>query len=89
MALGADRITVVAMILSESFWIALTGFAVGLPLCFAVCRLLRAQLYDLNALDPISFIAAITITLLVVLSAALLPARRAASVNPMEALRSE
>jgi predicted permease len=89
MAVGATRATVLGMVLRESLWIALFGFAVGLPLCFAVSRLLRTQVYELNALDPVSFLAAVALTLLVVLGAALLPARKAASVNPTEALRAE
>jgi predicted permease len=89
MALGASRITVLSMVLRESLWMALAGFAVGVPLCFVVSRLLRAQLYRLDALDPISFLTAIAITLFIVLGAALVPARRAASVNPTEALRAE
>ncbi len=89
MAVGATRATVLGMVLRESLWIALAGFAVGLPLCFAVSRLLRTQVYGLNALDPVSFLAATALTLLIVLGAALLPARKAASVNPTEALRAE
>jgi putative ABC transport system permease protein len=89
MAVGATRSTVLGMVLRESLWIALAGFSLGLPLCFAVSRLLRTQVYGLNALDPVSFLAAIAVTLSVVIGAALLPARRAASVNPTEALRAE
>jgi predicted permease len=89
MAVGATRAIVLGMVLRESLWLALAGFAVGLPLCFAVSRLLRTQVYGLDALDPVSFLAAMAVTLLVVLGAALLPARRAASVNPTEALRAE
>jgi predicted permease len=89
MAVGATRATVLGMVLRESLWIALAGFAVGLPLCFAVSRLLRTQVYGLNALDPVSFLAATALTLFIVLGAALLPARKAASVNPTEALRTE
>jgi predicted permease len=89
MALGASRATVLGMVLRESLWMALAGFAVGLPLCFVVSRLLRSQLYRLEALDPVSFFVASAIMILIVLGAALLPARRAASVNPMEALRAE
>jgi len=88
-ALGASRAAVLQMVLRESLWLALAGFIVGLPLCLAVSRLLRTQLYQLNALDPASFLAAAAITLFVVFGAALLPARKAASVNPMEALRAE
>jgi predicted permease len=89
MAVGATRATVLGMVLRESIWMALAGFAVGLPLCFAVSRLLRTQVYGVDALDPISFLVAIALTLFIVLGAALLPARKAASVNPTEALRSE
>jgi predicted permease len=89
MAVGATRVTVLGMVLRESLWIALAGFAVGLPLCFVVSRLLRTQVFGLNALDPVSFLAATLLTLLIVLGAALLPARKAASVNPTEALRAE
>jgi predicted permease len=89
MAVGATRATVLGMVLRESLWIALAGFAVGLPLCFAVSRLLRTQVYGLDALDPASFLVAMAVTGFVVLGAALLPARRAASVNPTEALRAE
>jgi predicted permease len=89
MAVGATRATVLGMVLRESLWIALAGFAVGLPLCFAVSRLLRTQVYGLNALDPISFLVAMALTLVIVLGAALLPAKKAASVNPTEALRAE
>jgi predicted permease len=89
MAVGATRATVLGMVLRESLWIALAGFAVGLPLCFAVSRMLRTQVYGVDALDPISFLVAMALTLLIVLGAALLPARRAASVNPTETLRSE
>jgi FtsX-like permease family len=89
MALGANRVTVLGLVMRESLWIALMGLIVGLQLCFVFCRLLQTQLYQINALDPVSFIAGTTITLLAVLGAALFPARWAASVNAMEALRSE
>jgi predicted permease len=89
MAVGATRATVLGMVLRESLWIALAGFVAGLPLCFAVSRLLRTQVYGIDALDPISFLVAIALTLFIVLGAALLPARKAASVNATEALRSE
>jgi len=89
LALGARRADVLWRILRESLLIAAVGFAFGLPMSFLVSRLLRAQLYQLNYLDATSFGAAITITLLITLVAALLPAQRAAKVDPMVALRYE
>ena len=89
MAMGANRAAVLRMVLRECLWMALGGFALGLPLCLAISRMLRAQLYQLDALDPVSILSATAITLFIVLVAALLPARRAASVNPTEALRAE
>ena len=62
MAVGATRAIVLGMVLRESLWIALAGFAVGLPLCFAVSRLLRTQVYGFNALDPASFLVAMAVT---------------------------
>jgi predicted permease len=89
MALGASRISVLRMVLRESLWLAFAGVVLGLPLCLAVSRLLRTQLYQLEALDPISILTAASITLFVVLGAALVPAKKASSVNPIEALRAE
>lgn len=89
MALGASRASVLKMVMRESLWLAVAGSVVGLPLCYAVSRILRTQLYRLDALDPASFLVAAAITFLVVFGAAILPARKAASVNPMEALRAE
>ena len=89
MALGARREDVLRMVLRESLFIACIGFALGLPMSFAVSRLLRAQLYHLSYLDSFTFSTAIFVTLSVALLASFLPAHRAAKVDPMEALRYE
>jgi predicted permease len=89
MALGASRTSIAAMVLRESSWLVLGGLIIGLPLCYGLSRLMRAQLYRLNALDPASLLAGTAIISLVVFAAALLPARKAASVDPMAVLRSE
>jgi predicted lysophospholipase L1 biosynthesis ABC-type transport system permease subunit len=89
MALGALRSTVLWMILRESLLIAAAGFVIGLPLALAVSHLLRSQLYHVSNLDPASFGVAVAVTFLVALGAALLPARRASRIHPMEALRTE
>jgi predicted permease len=89
MALGARRGDVLWMILRQSLLMASVGIALGLPMSFLVSRLLRTQLYHLKYLDAVSFGIALAITLFVTLVAALLPARRAAKVDPMVALRYE
>ncbi|MFT4111645.1 ABC transporter permease [Silvibacterium sp.] len=87
MALGAERGGIVAMVLGESLRIAAGGLLLGAPLCVMVARLLRTQLYHLDPLDPLSLGIALGVTLLMAVTAAWVPARRAASFDPMEALR--
>jgi ABC-type antimicrobial peptide transport system permease subunit len=89
MALGAVRANVLWMILRESTMIFAIGIAIGFPMAWAAAKLLRTQLYQLNYLDPASFILAGSITLAVTLTAAFIPARKASLVEPTEALRSE
>jgi predicted permease len=89
MALGAQRGQVLWMILRESLLLCLAGVAVGLPLAFASMRLLRTMLYGLGPNDAVSFIAALAGITIVAVAASLIPARRAASVDPLTALRNE
>jgi predicted permease len=89
MALGAPRATVLWMVTTESLLMLGMGLALGLPLSFLVSRFLQSQLWKLSYLDTLSFSIAIAATFLVAVAAALLPARRAAKVNPMVALRYE
>jgi predicted permease len=89
MALGAERGRVLWMILRDSLVLIVAGLAVGLPLAWFGSKLMASMLYKLPAHDPVSFVAAGLGVLAVSLTAALLPARRAASVEPMEALRTE
>jgi predicted permease len=89
MALGAGRAGVSLMVLRESLAVTAVGVVVGLPLSLAIAHLLRSQLYQLSYLDPGSFASAVAMTLVVAVSAAILPARKASSINPMEALRCE
>jgi len=89
MALGAERKQVLWMILRDSLVLIAAGLGVGLPLAWFGSKLMASMLYKLPAHDPVSFVAAGVGVLAVSLAAALLPARRAASVEPMEALRTE
>lgn len=89
MALGAPRASVLWMVARESLGMLAGGWAFGLPLSFLLSRFLRSQLWQLSYLDRFSFLVAMALTLLVAVAAALVPARRAAGVDPMVALRYE
>ncbi|UWZ86425.1 ABC transporter permease [Occallatibacter riparius] len=88
-ALGATRPQMLAMVMRESLWVMLAGLAVGIPLTFFAARPLQSMLYQMSPLDPASFALAIAAMILICVCAALAPARRAASIEPMQALRSE
>jgi predicted permease len=89
MALGAERGRIARMILRETLLLVLGGLAIGIPAAVFAARLIASQLFGLNSGDPITFIAACVAMAAVTLMASYLPARRAASVDPMKALRSE
>jgi predicted permease len=89
MALGAKREDVEKMVLRQGFLLAVTGVAVGLAGALAVTRLLRALLFGVSTLDPTTFVSVPVLLALVALLASWLPARRAASVDPLEAIRYE
>ncbi len=89
MALGAQRGSVVMLVMREMALTAIIGVGVALPAAFALSRLLTSQLYGVQPGDPLTFAASILVSALMVALAAAIPARRAASVDPMQALRSE
>jgi predicted permease len=89
MALGALRGDVLWMVLRDTLILVAAGLVVGLPLAWFASRYLASQLYQLSAHDPWSFAAAGVGVLLVSLVAGFIPARRAASIEPMRALRTE
>jgi putative ABC transport system permease protein len=88
-ALGADRRTVIGMVLRQSLRYVLPGLALGALGALALTRLLQAQLFGVEPTDPVTFGAVLTLLLAVALLASWVPARRAASVQPVEALRQE
>jgi ABC-type antimicrobial peptide transport system permease subunit len=89
MALGAQRIAVLWMVLRESLLISVAGVAAGVPLAIAGAQLMRSMLFGVMPLDSRSFVGALLGVALVALIASAIPARRAASVDPIVALRYE
>ena len=89
MALGADKNTILAMVLRQGLMPAFIGVAAGLAGAFGLTRLMESLLYGVKPGDPISFFGVAAILLMVAVLAVLIPARRAISLDPVAALRSE
>jgi predicted permease len=88
-ALGARPATVLRMILREGLTMTLGGAALGFLLALGIGRALSGMLYQVSPMDPVAFTLAPTVLVATALLACWLPARRAAKVDPMEALRYE
>lgn len=88
-ALGARPAEVRGMVVKQGAGVSLIGIALGLLAAFAATRLLASLLFEVSARDPITFIATALILGVVSLAATWLPARRAAGISPLEALREE
>lgn len=89
MAMGARRGQVVWMILRDSLLLTAGGVLVGAPLAVLVGRALESSLYEVKPLDGLSYLLAAAGVGVVAMAASALPASRAASVNPLTALRTE
>ncbi len=89
MALGAQRLAVVRLVLTDMTKVALAGIAVAIPLAVMLARWMRSQLFGVQPFDPVTMAGCLVMTGAMVLVAAALPARRAASVEPTKALRTE
>jgi predicted permease len=89
MAMGARRGQVLWMVLRESLQLTAVGVAMGVPFAILVGRALASSLYGVKPLDAVSYLLAIMGVTTVALAACALPARRAASVEPFKALRTE
>ena len=88
-ALGSQPGRVIAMILRETMGLVIAGLAAGGGLAYAASRLIDSRLYGVAPQDPLTLALATGLLLLVALSAAYLPARRASRLDPMAALRQE
>jgi len=87
--LGAQQQTLTAMFVRHGLWLAGIGVACGLAASLAVMRLMSSLLFHVSPLDPITYIAVTAGVIAIVYVACYLPSRRAATVDPVEALRAE
>jgi putative ABC transport system permease protein len=88
-ALGASRTAVLGLVIGNGFMLVLTGLAGGLCGAFALSRLIRNLLFGVTATDPVTYAGVPLFLIAVALLACYIPARRAASVDPLIALREE
>jgi putative ABC transport system permease protein len=89
MALGAQKVDVLSMILKDGARMTLVGIILGLAGAMALTRLMRTMLYGVSSTDPLTFISVAALLGAIAMLACYVPARRAMKVDPMEALRHQ
>jgi macrolide transport system ATP-binding/permease protein len=89
MALGAERIRVVGMVMRGAMLQAVIGLAIGAPIAILCVRYVKSQLYEITSVNTGVMVGAICVLTVAAAIAGLIPARRAASINPVKALRVE
>jgi putative ABC transport system permease protein len=89
MALGANRLNVVGLVLRQGFGLALAGTVIGVVLSFAMTRMIVSLLFEVKPTDLTTFAGAATVLMVAALLACYVPARRATRVDPLEALKYE
>ena len=89
MALGATRGSVVAMVMRGAFWQVMVGAALGIPAALYTGHLMSSMLYRVSGYDPLAYSGGTIVLGICATIAGFIPARRAASIDPMLALREE
>ena len=89
MALGAQRATLTAMFVRQGLWLTGIGLVCGLVVAFLAMRLMSSILFGVDPVDPITYLTTTAGVIAIAWLACYLPSRRAATVNPVNALRSE
>jgi len=89
MALGASRSSVVGMVMRGAMWQILIGLLLGIPASLYAGYLMKVLLWGVDSYDPLAIIGAPLMLVLCAAAAGFIPARRAASIEPMQALRTE
>jgi len=89
MVLGAQKLDVLSMIVNQGLKMVLIGVSLGIVLAFATTRLMERLLYEVKPTDPLTFAGVAFLLVGIALLACWLPARHAAKIDPMEALRHE
>jgi predicted permease len=89
MALGAPRSSVVGMVMRGAMWQILIGLGLGIPAAMVAGHMMASQLYGVGSFDPLALAGATVVLGLCATTAGFIPARRAASIEPVQALRTE
>jgi predicted permease len=89
MALGADRMNIMRLVLRGAFLQILIGLAIGIPIAIGCGHLIAAQLYQVKSWDPLVLTGSVLALGICALIASIIPAQRAASIDPVKALRTE
>jgi macrolide transport system ATP-binding/permease protein len=89
MAVGAERVSVITMVMRGAIMQIALGLAIGIPVALACVRFVKAQLYEITSPGPNIMLAAIAVVTVAACIAGIIPARRAASIDPVQALRAE
>ena len=89
MALGAERGRVIAMVMRGALLQALIGLVIGVPIVILTMRFIKSQLYEVTSVNPSVMAGAVVVLVVAAAVAGIIPAKRAASIDPVRALRIE